>query len=180
MAPPIAIMPFGPFALSLPVGHLNASIHSTLHYTKDASSSGGACQADVKVGPESSWSTVHILHWVHLTINLLLTLINGVQLELLQYLESQRRVQFLWTKTCILSTVVNTPLPCTKLTKNITIMKKSRCHRKEWKNWKFMIFLTAQNLYMYVKHITVRKMALRMLWSMSKYNFMYSGVPLDV
>lgn len=69
-----------------PVGNVQTTIHSSFHGTEDASTGGGAVEADIQVATESSRLSILILHIVLLTISHLLAFVDGVQAKLLQQL----------------------------------------------------------------------------------------------
>ncbi len=63
---------------------VNATIHSSLHHAKDAGSSGGAGQTNIKESLEGTRAILSILYIVKASINFGAAFIEGVQLKLLQ------------------------------------------------------------------------------------------------
>ena len=91
-----------------PVGNVQTTIHGSFHGTEDASTGGGAVEADIQVATESSRLSILILHVVLLTISHLLAFVDGVQAKLLQQLSMlQAEQDFIKTVCIILKLVFN-------------------------------------------------------------------------
>merc|ERR1712179_433273 len=68
----------------LTMRNFNTAINSSLHNTKDTSSSGSTGKACIKVGTESSGTIIIILNTVHFTVNFSLALIGCIKAKLVQ------------------------------------------------------------------------------------------------
>lgn len=89
-----------------PVGNVQTTIHGSFHGAEDASTGGGAVEADIQVATESSRLSILILHIVLLTISHLLAFVDGVQAKLFQQLSMLQAEQDLIKTICIILELV--------------------------------------------------------------------------
>lgn len=70
------------------VRDVDATIRSALHHTEHSSTSGSASQANIEEGPESTWLVLNILGEELLASHFLSSLVDRIQLVLLQQLKA--------------------------------------------------------------------------------------------
>ena len=75
--------------LLLPMWNVKTSIHSSLHGSKDTCTSCCSKQTNIQVTSECTWFTINILVTELITIDLWLTLINFIKLQLPQKLQEE-------------------------------------------------------------------------------------------
>ena len=76
----------------LGVRDFNASVGGALHRAEDIGAGGGAGEADVETGAEGTRAVVDVLHHEVLTVHLLVTRVDRVQVEFLEHLSFKIRV----------------------------------------------------------------------------------------